>query len=149
MFTHVLTPVDGSELSMGAARHGIELAKLCNAKLTAVVVSPTYRRHFEDGFSVPVVHVLRERWEEQMATRAREILDKICVESDRAGIRLCTSVHVFGDLPYQAIIDTATTHGCDVMVMGSHGYGGMKQFILGSETARVLSHSTIPVVVYR
>ena len=33
--------------------------------------------------------------------------------------------------------------------MGAHGYGGFKQLLLGSETMRVLSHSTIPVLVYR
>ena len=148
MFTHVLTPVDGSELSMVAARHGMELAKLCNAKLTSIMVSPTYRQHTQDGFVLPDVQVIRERWEEQMSERAQAVLDKIRVESGRVGIQ-CNSVHVFGDLPYQAIIDTAKANGCDVVVMGSHGYGGLKQFILGSVTARVLSHSTIPVVVYR
>lgn len=148
MFTHVLTPIDGSEVSISAARHGIELARLCNAKLTAIMVSPTYRQHYQDGFVVPTVQVIRERWEEQMGARAQAVLDNICLESGRAGVK-CESLHVFGDLPYQAIIDAAKTHGCDVVVMGSHGYGGVKQFILGSETARVLSHSSIPVVVYR
>lgn len=148
MFTHVLTPVDGSELSMGAARHGIELARLCNAKLTSIMVSPTYRQHFEDGFAMPTVNVIRERWEEQMAERAQKVLDQIGVEAAKAGIK-SGSLHVFGDAPYEAIIDAAKKNNCDVVVMGSHGYGGMKQFILGSETARVLSHSTIPVVVYR
>lgn len=148
MFAHVLTPVDGSELSMAAARHGIELARLCNAKLTSIMVSPTYRRHFEDGFVMPIVKVIRERWEEEVAERAQVVLDQICAEAGKAGIQ-CSSVHVFGDAPYEAIIDAAKKNDCDVVVMGSHGYGGMKQFILGSETARVLSHSTIPVVVYR
>ncbi len=148
MFNHVLVPVDGSDLSMSAARHGIELAKLCGAKLTSMMVSPTYRRHFEEGFVAPTVHVIRERWEEEVTGRAQAVLDKICVEAGRAGVQ-CNSVHVFGDAPYQAIIDTAQNKACDVVVMGSHGYGGMKQFILGSETARVLSHSKIPVVVYR
>ena len=148
MFTHVLTPVDGSEISMLAARKGIELAKLCNAKLTAILVSPTYRQHFQDGFVVPTVQVIRERWEEQMAERATAVLNQICAQAGTAGIQ-CNPVHAFGDAPYQAIIDAANKHECDVIVMGSHGHGGFKQFMLGSETMRVLSHSTIPVVVYR
>ena len=148
MFNHVLTPVDGSELSMMAARHGIELAKLCNAKLSSLMVSPTYRQLHQDGFVAPAVKIVRERWEEDMQERAQKILEQICIEAGRAGVR-CESVHLFGDLPYEAIIDTAKSNGCDVIVMGSHGYGGFKQFVLGSETGRVLSHSTIPVVVYR
>ena len=148
MFTHILTPVDGSELSLEAARHGIELAKLCNAKLTAIMVSPTYRQLHQDGFAVPTAPVIRERWEEQMAERAHKVFDQIRVESGKAGVT-CDSVHVFGDAPYEAIIDAAKKKECDVMVMGSHGYGGFKQFILGSETSRVLSHTKIPVLVYR
>ena len=50
---------------------------------------------------------------------------------------------------FKAIIDTAKKHRCDAVVMGSHGHGGVKQLFLGSETTRVLSHSTIPVLVYR
>ena len=148
MFTNILAPVDGSDLSRGAARHGIELAKLCNAKLTAIMVSPTYRQIHQDGFVVPTTPVIRERWEEQMTERARKVFDQICEESGKAGVKY-DSMHVFGDAPYEAIIDAANKNNCDVMVMGSHGYGGFKQFILGSETTRVLSHSKIPVLVCR
>jgi nucleotide-binding universal stress UspA family protein len=56
---------------------------------------------------------------------------------------------VFRDEPHQEIIDPAKKSGCDLIVMGSHGYGGLKQLVLGSETTRVLSHSKIPVLVYR
>ena len=148
MFTHVMTPVDGSDLSLRAARHGMQLARLCKAKLTSITVSPTYRQHFQEGFVAPAVPVLRERWEAQRAERAQEVLDQICMESSQVGVE-CNSLHVFGDAPYQAIIDAAQSNNCDVVVMGSHGYGGAKLFILGSETGRVLSHSTIPVLVYR
>lgn len=148
MFTHVLAPVDGSELSIGAARRAIDFAELCEAKLTILMVSPTYKQLTDEGFVAPTVNEIRRRWKEQMAERANKVLGKLASEASGAGVK-CKVVHVFDDAPYEAIIDTAKKNQCNVIVMGSHGHGGVKQFILGSQTARVLSHSKIPVLVYR
>jgi nucleotide-binding universal stress UspA family protein len=76
------------------------------------------------------------------------VLDAVAADAKNAGVK-CDTTHLFRDMPYAAIIDTAKKNGCDLIVMGSHGYGGFKQFVLGSETTRVLSHSKIPVLVYR
>jgi nucleotide-binding universal stress UspA family protein len=51
--------------------------------------------------------------------------------------------------PYQAIIDTAGSKNCDLIVMASHGRHGVAAIVLGSETVKVLTHSKIPVLVYR
>ena len=61
----------------------------------------------------------------------------------------CEVVHTHHEQPYQAIIDTATTRGCDLIVMASHGRRGISAVVLGSETVKVLTHSAIPVLVYR
>jgi nucleotide-binding universal stress UspA family protein len=148
MYTHILVPTDGSELSINAARQAIELAKLCKAKLSVIMVSPTFRQLQQDGFIVPTASSVRERWEEQMIDRAKKVLDGICADAGKAGVK-CESLHEFGDTPYEAIIDAANKNGCDMIAMGSHGKGGVKQFFVGSETTRVLSHTKIPVVVYR
>jgi len=148
MYSHILIPTDGSELSISAARQAINLATLCKARVSAIMVSPTFRQLQQDGFIVPTAASVRERWEEQMAERAKVALDTICADAKKAGIE-CQPLHVFGDSPYEAIIDAANKHGCDMIAMGSHGHGGVKQFFVGSETTRVLSHTKIPVVVYR
>ena len=148
MFTHVLTPVDGSELSMRAARQAIELAKMSSAKLSVLMVSPTFKQLTDEGFVAPVAGAQRQRWKAEVGERAKKVLGIIESEAADAGVK-CKAIHVFDDAPYEAIIAAANKAGCDVVVMGSHGRGGMKQFILGSETSRVLSHSKIPVLVYR
>jgi nucleotide-binding universal stress UspA family protein len=51
--------------------------------------------------------------------------------------------------PYLAIIETAAAQGCDLIVMGSRGHGGIAGLLLGSETAKVLSHSNVCVLVHR
>lgn len=148
MYSHILVPTDGSELSIEAARQAIELAKLCKAKMTVIMVSPTYRQLQQDGFIVPTADTVRERWEEQMMERAKKPFETICGDAKNAGVE-CKSMHMFGDAPYEAIIEAANNNGCDMIAMGSHGHGGVKQFFVGSETTRVLSHTKIPVVVYR
>jgi nucleotide-binding universal stress UspA family protein len=59
------------------------------------------------------------------------------------------SQHVEDDQPYRAIIRTAQENGCDLIAMASHGRRGVSALVLGSETQKVLTHSAIPVLVYR
>ena len=51
--------------------------------------------------------------------------------------------------PWEAIVDHAKTQSCDLIVMASHGRGGVRGLLLGSETNKVLTHSDIPVLVLR
>jgi nucleotide-binding universal stress UspA family protein len=61
----------------------------------------------------------------------------------------CEAVHVEHEHPYRAIIDTAASKGCDLIVMASHGRHGITAIVLGSETVKALTHSKIPVLVHR
>jgi nucleotide-binding universal stress UspA family protein len=61
----------------------------------------------------------------------------------------CDTLHVEHDHPYLAIIETASQKLCDLIVMASHGRRGISAIVLGSETVKVLTHSTIPVLVFR
>jgi nucleotide-binding universal stress UspA family protein len=102
----------------------------------------------DEGFILPGLQMGKRDWEEAATNRARKVLDDVAGQAASAGVK-CDTVHVFKDMPHTAIIDTAKKQGCDLIVMGSHGYGGFKQWVLGSETTRVLSQSKIPVLVYR
>jgi nucleotide-binding universal stress UspA family protein len=51
------------------------------------------------------------------------------------------------DHPYQAIVATAKEKGCDLIVMASHGRGGVAAVVLGSVTTKVLTHTAIPILV--
>jgi nucleotide-binding universal stress UspA family protein len=148
MFAHILIPTDGSELSVQASHHAIAVAKVFNAKATVVLASPTFRQLMDEGFVGPMVNIGMDEWEKSIEERARKVLDAVAAAAKAAGVQ-CETVHVFRDMPHAAIIDIAKTHGCDLIVMGSHGYGGFKQWVLGSETTRVLSQSKVPVLVYR
>jgi nucleotide-binding universal stress UspA family protein len=143
MYSHILIPTDGSDLSRKAIRHGTGLAKAVNAKVTAVTVSTPLH-----VFSVEpaIVTDTPETYQKRMAALAAKYLEEVAATA--AGVS-CEKVHVEHEHPYQAIIDTANQRGCDLIVMASHGRRGVSAIVLGSETVKVLTHSTIPVLVYR
>ena len=90
----------------------------------------------------------QDSYDRHMAERAQAILDSASAQARAAGILVDTS-HVIGEHPYQSIIDTAQECRCDLIVMASHGRGGLAAMVLGSETVKVLTHSKIPVLVVR
>ena len=61
----------------------------------------------------------------------------------------CETIQVESGQPHQAILAAAEDKGCDLIAMASHGRRGMSAILLGSETVKVLTHSKIPVLVFR
>ena len=53
------------------------------------------------------------------------------------------------DFPAEGIIETAKARGCDLIVMASHGRRGLARVLLGSQATRVLTLSTVPVLICR
>jgi nucleotide-binding universal stress UspA family protein len=146
MVQHILAPIDGSALSLQAGSHAIELAKWFGARLSAVMACPSFPQLKDKGYLPPDVD--RMEWDQSIAERAQAILARFEAQANSAGVT-CGTVLVINDHPYRTIVDTARENGCDLIVMGSHGYGRFKQWVLGSQTTGVLSHTKIPVLVYR
>jgi nucleotide-binding universal stress UspA family protein len=95
---------------------------------------------------VPLITV--EEFLQEEKRQAREILANLKKAAQEAGVD-CETYPVVDDAPYKAIIEMATQKGCDVIFMASHGRRGLEALVLGSETNKVLTHSKIPVLVYR
>jgi nucleotide-binding universal stress UspA family protein len=137
-YTHILIPTDGTELAGKAVQHGVALAKRIGAKVTILTVLPPHMIT-TDG---QMIEIRGARWEEH----AEKILGAVAKQA--AGVA-CETIQVEHEHPHQAIIDTADSKGCDLIVMASHGRRGISAIILGSETVKVLTHCKIPVLVYR
>jgi nucleotide-binding universal stress UspA family protein len=149
MYRHILIPTDGSELSEKAVEYGVALAKSINARVTGLTVSAPFHA-FSGAFSVgPLIPTLTPKeYRERMEIVCTSYLAAIKNAATAAGVA-CDTVHVEHDQPYLAIIDTAARKLCDLIVMASHGRRGASAIVLGSEAAKVLTHSSIPVLVYR
>jgi len=145
MFAHILIPTDGSDLSRKAVLYGVQLAKESHAKVTALTLTEPYRIASMDAV---LVSVGEDEYEEESRRVSDQALEQVKTAADAAGVA-CDTVREVHDQPYRAIIDTAHDKGCDLIVMASHGRRGVSALLLGSETVKVLTHSTIPVLVYR
>ena len=82
---------------------------------------------------------------EQQAQQVLGDVEKLCADTGVA----CSKLALTSDIPYEAIIEAADKSGCDLIFMASHGRKGFSGLLLGSETNKVLTHSKIPVLVYR
>jgi nucleotide-binding universal stress UspA family protein len=91
---------------------------------------------------------LRKRLDDQARARATKLLDAIARDARSRKVR-CATLAVANDLAYQEIIETARKKKCDLILMASHGRRGLSSLLLGSETAKVLLHSKVPVLVVR
>jgi nucleotide-binding universal stress UspA family protein len=145
MYKHILLPTDGSELSTNAVKHGIDLAKRINAKITALVVTTPFHNLVVDPI---VIANSLDQYRRLVAAQTAKYLDVARDAAAAVGVA-CDLVRIEHDQPYQAIIDTANKTGCDLIVMASHGLRGVSAIVIGSETLKVLTHTSIPVLVYR
>ena len=146
MFKHILMPTDGSEHSERAVERGIELAKLCGAKVTGIHVMPDYRMMIAtEGLVSPGVD---ENLNEQAREQATRFLSFVQRAAEAAGVA-CETVIATGQHPYDAIVDTANDRGCDLIVMTARYRKGLMSMIMGSEANRVLHRTSIPLLTFR
>ena len=145
MFKTILVPTDGSPLSDMAVRAALEFARQVGGKFVALSVAEPYPfTPLSDSAFTPDVNV----YEGKMRELAQLNVGKIADAAKAANVPCETSI-ALSFSPYDEIIKAADKFGCDVIFMASHGRKGLNKLFLGSETQKVLAHSTIPVMVFR
>ncbi|MFC5300719.1 universal stress protein [Azospira restricta] len=147
MFKHILVPTDGSELSQETVRRAVAFAKEAGARITAFYAKPEYPVTYY-GEGALIDPTTPEKFAELADTQAQQVLGFVEQACAAAGVD-CAKLALTSDIPYEAIIQAAEQSGCDLIFMASHGRRGISGLLLGSETNKVLTHSQIPVLVYR
>ena len=149
MYKHILVPTDGSALSDKAVEAAIKLAKLAGARITAFHAAEPYPLQGAYAAEASGVAELQpEVFAERSEEYAKRILDAVASVAAAANVQ-CATAYATARSASQAIVEKARTEGCDLIVMASHGRRGLEGFLLGSETHKVLTHTSIPVLVYR
>lgn len=145
MFQHILLPTDGSTASLATARACIRFAAQVGARVTAVHSVPPLTLFTYEPI---ITDKALEQYGRNRDARAKECLEPIAKLAGEAGVPFATFL-LEADEPYDAILAAARDHGCDLVMMASHGRKGVRGLLLGSQAQKVLTHSAIPVMVYR
>ena len=149
LFAHILVPTDGSDLSRATAERAIDIAAAMRARLTFFHAKPEKRQSFFGGEGGAFVDQMpADEFDRVSEKMANDYLQNLEALAKTAGVD-CQRVVGDSGSPFEGIIAAATEGGCDLIIMASHGRRGIKSLILGSETQKVLTHSKIPVLVYR
>jgi nucleotide-binding universal stress UspA family protein len=145
MFKHILMPTDGSAIAKKAIHNGMAFAKEIGAQVTGFHVMPVMPPY---AYQAEMLADTQQRFDEECLSFANSFLAEVTHAATKAGVK-CDTFCVTSDAPYQQIIQAAQDSGCDLIAMASHGRSGIEDLFLGSQTQKVLTHSQIPVLVYR
>jgi nucleotide-binding universal stress UspA family protein len=149
MFRNILIPTDGSKLAAKGVKAGVKLARALGARVTGLyVIFPYVPPVYGEAALYHVPGLSPQESRRIYEKQAKKALGTIEAGARKASVR-CKTGFVTSGQPWQAMLRIARSRGCDAIVMASHGRGGLGGLILGSETARVLANSRIPVLVVR
>lgn len=147
MFKRILIPTDGSEIGAKAVSAGVALAKEFGARVIGFHAQESRPLHLHNnGYQV------EKELSAELERRTREHAERCTAQIEREaraqGVPF-EALILKSDQPYEAIVKAAVERDCDVIFMASHGHRGLRALLLGSVTQKVLTHSKIPVLVYR
>lgn len=136
----ILVAFDESELAMKSLKKAIELAKL----------DPTIEVELLHSVSLPInldtYGNNNANIEESLMAHGKEVISNAEVKLEKIPNR--THTYILIGAPSRAILDHAQAHDCDLIIMGSRGLSGIKEF-LGSVSHYVVQHSPIPVMLIK
>jgi nucleotide-binding universal stress UspA family protein len=138
LYECILVPTDGSAASRPAIEHAVSLAEIHDAAIHAIYVINT-----ASFASIPT----EGSWEgvsEMLEREGGEALEEVADAAEEAGVPV-ECVQIDG-APSREIVRYAEKHGCDLIVMGTHGRGGIDRLLLGSVAEKVVRSSSIPVL---
>ena len=149
MYTNILLSTDGSDVARKGVKHGLALARALNAKATVITVTGPLQVDYGVGHGgggwIPSKEDF-ERFDAACKESAGKVLDEAQAMAEQIGIS-AELLHVPNAHPATAIIETAKSRGCDLIVMASHGRRGLRKLFLGSQTSEVLADGSVPVLV--
>jgi nucleotide-binding universal stress UspA family protein len=145
MYKHLLVPIDGSELSERAATASLGLAAALGARITAFVAEPL--PPLPNETTSPGTYTrTAEQHRERTEAHAHEALARFSAQAAEQGVPFAGEFRRTGSVD-EAIVEAATTFGCDLIVMVTHGRSAFGELLFGSHTKSVLSHSKLPLLV--
>lgn len=146
MIKKILCPIDGSPQSLEAVRYAAPLSVVHSAVLVIYFAQPKEPVAYFSGLITDPIgeSQYQSHIQSQVQQHFQEALAIVAKHQAKA-----ETLSTITESPAHAIVACAIEQGCDLIVMASHGRGGMETLLLGSVTQKVLSHTQIPVLVVR
>jgi nucleotide-binding universal stress UspA family protein len=144
MFKRILVPTDGSEITTKAINTAIDLAQAGSGQMFAVSVKEPFPYSAISEMQPVPPQEFYDAQERIAAGRVKAVVDAATAAGVACGGHTVEALH-----PWEAILDHAKAQQCDLIVMASHGRRGVAALLLGSETQRVLIHSSLPVLIVK
>lgn len=148
MYKHILIATDGSELADKGVEHGLALASALGSEVSVLTVSEPLSPEAIQAARAGGIEDPVGRYDQQIDAIMKERFASIEKRAEKHNIKV-EFVHEVDDSPAEAIVRFAKLRNCDLIVMSSHGRRGARRLILGSQTAEVVTTTTIPVLVIR
>ena len=148
MYANILMSTDGSDVARKGVKQGLALAKALNAKATVITVTETLPGNYGGDIAagwIPPQEML-DSFDAACKERVGTVFSEARAMAKQIGISV-ELLHVPNANPATAIIETAKSRGCDLIVMASHGRRGLRKLLLGSQTSEVLADGSVPVLV--
>ena len=144
MYQRILVPTDGSDITAKAVSTAVSLARALGATVCTVSVKEPFPYSAVSEIQPTPPQEFFDAQQRLASERVQAVRDACAA----AGVP-CEAYTVEALHAWEAIIEHARQNACDLLVMASHGRRGMTALLLGSETQKVLTHSTLPVLVVR
>lgn len=145
MYKHILVPTDGSPLASKAVTSAIAFAAEVGARVTGYYAIEDMNMHHVGAH---LTKDLVEEFDRRSNLAAAQHASGPAEAAKAAGVTYDWRVSKVSQ-PHEGIVEAARESGCDIIFMASHGHRGLTGLIVGSVTQKVLSHSKIPVLVFR
>lgn len=143
MYSHILVPVDGSSFSELAIPYARAVSLRAEARLHAVLVHATIARQLAEMAPTP----LSAQWEDEYRAQEARYLDGLVADLKGRGVD-AVAERLEGDAAHE-LIDRAKSGAADLLVMATHGRGGLERAWLGSVADEVVHHVRLPVLLVR
>jgi len=147
MFKKILLPTDGSQLSRKAVKKGVTFAKSMGAGVIGFFSPADFQNLLYSDY-IPLSLMSQDEFDANATKAAERHLAFVAKTAKSAGVPY-KGYFVASAAPWEAIVEAAKKSKCDLIFMASHGRTGLSALMLGSQTAKVLAHSKIPVLIYR
>ncbi|MDO7907529.1 universal stress protein [Paenibacillus sp. JX-17] len=143
LFSKILVAYDGSKASNKALEHGIELAKALEGAELRIVHAFDFPRVYAGEVLAPIPASVNKDYYDLAEQTTEEAKQKLT----QAGV--AATVDMVQGSPAEVILDYAKEFGSDVILIGSRGLGGIREFVLGSVSHNVVQHARVPVLVVK